>query len=158
VPIDKTELRRVMGHFATGVSVITTRDEEGKPFGLTANALTSVSLVPPLILVCVDKSADTYPYFDRSKVFAVNILSDGQEGLSRRFATSGIEKFEGVGFRRNAMGCAVLDDAVGHIDCRIVQSIDAGDHTIYLGTVESAEANEVPPLLFFRGGYRKLAE
>ena len=147
-----------MGHFATGVTVITTRDENGKPFGLTANALTSVSLVPPLILVCVDKSADCYPYFERSKVFTVNILSDGQEGLSRRFATSGIEKFEGVGFHRNALGCAILDDAVGHIACRVIQSIDAGDHTIYLGSVEAAGANEVPPLLFFRGGYRKLAE
>src|SRR5437773_10721166 len=90
-----------MGHFATGVTVITTCDEAGKPFGLTANAVTSVSLVPPLILVCVDKSADTYPYFDRSKVFAVNVLSSEQEGLSRRFAISGGEKFEGVGYHKN---------------------------------------------------------
>jgi 3-hydroxy-9,10-secoandrosta-1,3,5(10)-triene-9,17-dione monooxygenase reductase component len=146
-----------MGHFATGVTVITTRDEDGKPFGLTANAVTSVSLVPPLILICVDKSADTYPYFDRAKVFAVNILSDTQEALSRRFATSGIEKFEGIGFHRNEMGCAILDDAVGHLDCRIVHSFDAGDHTIYMGEVVSADANDVPPLLFYRGGYRKLA-
>ena len=155
--IDKSELRRVMGHFATGVTVITTRDENGRPFGLTANAVTSVSLTPPLILVCVDKTADTYPYFDRSKVFTVNILSDGQEGISRRFATTGIEKFEGVGYHRTETGCAVLDDAVGHLDCRIIDSYDAGDHTIYMGEVLSADANDVPPLLFFRGGYRKLA-
>jgi flavin reductase (DIM6/NTAB) family NADH-FMN oxidoreductase RutF len=157
VAIDKSELRRVMGHFATGVTVITTRDENGRPFGLTANAVTSVSLTPPLILVCVDKTADTYPYFDRSKVFTVNILSDGQEGISRRFATTGIEKFEGVGYHRTETGCAVLDDAVGHLDCRIIDSYDAGDHTIYMGEVLSADANDVPPLLFFRGGYRKLA-
>ncbi len=157
VAIDTSELRRVMGHFATGVTVITTRDEDGKPFGLTANAVTSVSLVPPLLLICVDKSADTYPYFDRSGVFAVNILADNQEALSRRFATSGIEKFEGIGFQRSAMGCAILDDAVGHLDCRIVQSFDAGDHTIYMGEIDTADANDVPPLLFFRGGYRKLA-
>ena len=155
--IDKSELRRVMGHFATGVTVITTRDENGRPFGLTANAVTSVSLTPPLILVCVDKTADTYPYFDRSKVFTVNILSDTQEGISRRFATTGIEKFEGVGYHRTETGCAVLDDAVGHLDCRIIDSYDAGDHTIYMGEVLSADANDVPPLLFFRGGYRKLA-
>ena len=155
--IDKSELRRVMGHFATGVTVITTRDENGRPFGLTANAVTSVSLTPPLILVCVDKTADTYPYFERSKVFAVNILSDTQEGVSRRFATTGIEKFEGIGYHRTETGCAVLDDAVGHMDCRIVDSYDAGDHTIYMGEVLSADANDVPPLLFFRGGYRKLA-
>jgi flavin-dependent trigonelline monooxygenase, reductase component len=157
VAIDKSELRRVMGHFATGVTVITTRDENGRPFGLTANAVTSVSLTPPLILVCVDKTADTYPYFERSKVFTVNILSDTQEGVSRRFATTGIEKFEGIGYHRTETGCAVLDDAVGHIDCRIVDSYDAGDHTIYMGEVLSADANDVPPLLFYRGGYRKLA-
>ena len=157
MPVEKNELRRVMGHFATGVSVITTCDEQARPFGLTANAVTSVSLVPPLILICVDKSADTYPYFDRSKVFCVNILSSEQETISRRFATSGIEKFEGIGYRKNELGCAVLDDAVGHIDCRIVQSHDAGDHTIYVGEVEFADAEEVPPLVFFRGGYRKLA-
>jgi flavin reductase (DIM6/NTAB) family NADH-FMN oxidoreductase RutF len=157
VPIDKTELRRVMGHFATGVTVITTRDEQGKPYGLTANAVTSVSLVPPLVLICVDKKADTYPFFDRAKAFAVNILSEDQEALSRRFATSGIEKFEGIGFHKNAMGCAILDDAVGHLDCRIVQSFEAGDHTIYVGEVDTADADDVPPLLFFRGGYRKLA-
>ena len=157
MPIDQSELRRIMGHFATGVTVITTRDEDGHPFGLTANAVTSVSLVPPLILACVDKSADTYPYFDRSKVFAVNILSGEQEGLSRRFAISGGEKFEGVGYHKNEQGCAILDDAVGHIDCRIVQSFDSGDHTIYIGEVLSGEAGEMPPLLFYRGGYRKLA-
>jgi flavin reductase (DIM6/NTAB) family NADH-FMN oxidoreductase RutF len=157
VPVDKNELRRVMGHFATGVTVITTCDEGGNPFGLTANAVSSVSLVPPLILVCVDKKADTYPYFERSKVFVVNILSDVQEAISRRFATSGIEKFEGIGYHKNESGCAVLEDAVGHIDCRIVQTHDAGDHTIYVGEVEAVDASDVPPLLFFRGGYRKLA-
>lgn len=146
-----------MGHFATGVTVITTRDEEGQPFGLTANAVSSVSLEPPLILICVDKKADTYPYFDRSKVFSINILSEGQETISRRFATSGGEKFEGIGYRKNELGCALLDDAVGHIDCKIVATYDAGDHTIYLGAVEAADACETPPLLFVRGGYRKLA-
>jgi flavin reductase (DIM6/NTAB) family NADH-FMN oxidoreductase RutF len=157
VAVDKNELRRVMGHFATGVTVITTCDEAGNPYGLTANAVASVSLVPPLILICVDKSADTYPYFERSKTFVVNILSDSQESISRRFATSGIEKFEGIGYHKNEASCAVLDDAVGHIDCRIVQAHDAGDHTIYIGEVEAVDANDVPPLLFFRGGYRKLA-
>ena len=157
MPIDKNELRRVMGHFATGVTVITTRDEDGHPFGLTANAVTSVSLIPPLILICVDKTCDTYPYFDRSKVFAVNILADAQEGISRRFATTGVEKFEGIGYHKSETGCAVLDDAVGHMDCRIVATHDAGDHTIYVGEVLAADANDVTPLLFFRGGYRKLA-
>lgn len=154
--IEKNELRRVIGHFATGVTIITTRDEEGHPFGLTANAVTSVSLVPPLILVCVDKKADTYPYFEKSGVFTVNILREDQETISRKFATSGIEKFEGVGYRKNDLGCAVLDDAIGHLDCRIVQAVESGDHSIYVGEVESADATDAPPLLFFRGGYRKI--
>jgi flavin reductase (DIM6/NTAB) family NADH-FMN oxidoreductase RutF len=157
VPIDKNELRRAMGHFATGVTVITTRDEKGQAFGLTANAVSSVSLMPPLILICVDKGADTYPYFARSKVFTVNILSEEQEAISRRFATSGIEKFEGIGYHRNELDCVVLEDAVGHLDCRIVDSLEAGDHTIYVGEVDAVGLAEVPPLLFFRGGYRKLA-
>src|SRR5438132_10198795 len=100
-----------MGHFATGVTVITTRDEDGSPFGLTANAVSSVSLVPPLILICVDKQADTYPYFAKSKVFIVNILSEDQERISRRFATSGIEKFDGIGYRKSELGCVILEDA-----------------------------------------------
>lgn len=157
MPIGKSELRRVMGHFTTGVTVITTRDQQGRPFGLTANAVTSVSLTPPLILICVDKAAETYPYFDRSKVFCVNILSEGQEAISRRFATTGVEKFEGIGYRKNELGCAILDGAVGHLDCRVVQSHDGGDHTIYVGEVEAAVAEDVPPLIFFRGGYRNLA-
>lgn len=156
MPIEKNELRRVIGHFATGVTIITTRDEEGHPFGLTANAVTSVSLVPPLILVCVDKKADTYPYFEKSGVFTVNILREDQETLSRKFATSGIEKFDGVGYRKNDLGCAVLDDAIGHLDCRIVQAVESGDHSIYVGEVESADATDAAPLLFFRGGYRKI--
>jgi flavin reductase (DIM6/NTAB) family NADH-FMN oxidoreductase RutF len=87
--IDKAELRRIMGHFATGVTVITTRNDRGEPVGLTANAVTSVSLNPPLILICVDKGAECYPWFAHSKVFVVNILSEEQESLSRKFATRG---------------------------------------------------------------------
>ena len=154
--VEKNDLRRVMGHFATGVTVVTTRDRLGKHFGLTANSVTSVSLEPPLILVCVDKAADCYACFDESKAFAVNILSEEQQELSRRFATKGAGKFEGVKYREAATGCAILDDGVGYLDCRVVLSYEGGDHTIYLGEVQAAEASETAPLLFFRGGYRKL--
>jgi flavin reductase (DIM6/NTAB) family NADH-FMN oxidoreductase RutF len=154
---DKSEFRRLMGQFATGVTVITTRDPSGQPFGLTANAFSSVSLEPPLVLVCVDKKADCYACFDQSGSFTVNILSDGQESLSRKFSTKGVDKFDGVGFRSGGNGCAVLEDATAHFECRIVQAVDAGDHTIYVGEVEAGEASDAAPLLFFRGGYRKLA-
>lgn len=155
--VDKSELRRLMGHFATGVTVITTRSRDGEPFGLTANAVASVSLAPPLILVCVDKTAECYPRFEESTVFVVNVLSEDQESISRRFSTRGIAKFDGIGYRTGASGCAILEDAVAHVECRIVQTHDAGDHTIYVGEVEGGDAQELPPLLFYRGGYRKLA-
>jgi flavin reductase (DIM6/NTAB) family NADH-FMN oxidoreductase RutF len=157
MPLDKSEFRRVLGHFATGVTIITTLDREQRPFGMTANAVTSLSLVPPLLLVCVDKAADCYACFDDSKAFTVNVLAEDQEALSRRFATKGIEKFEGVGYRPGRNGCAILEDAVAYMECRVTRAIDGGDHTIYLGEVETADATELPPLLFFRGGYRKLA-
>lgn len=154
--MDKSELRRVMGHFATGVTVITTRRDDGEIMGLTANAVTSVSLEPPLVLICVDKGADCYGCFGESRVFTINILAQDQEDVSRKFATKGAVKFEGIGYRRNDLGCAILDDAVGYVDCRVVQEIDAGDHTIYIGEVDSGDAEERPPLLFFRGGYRRI--
>ena len=155
--LDKSEFRRLLGHFATGVTVITTLDENKKPFGMTANAVTSLSLVPPLLLVCVDKSADCYTCFEGSKVFTVNVLAESQEAISRKFATKGIEKFEGVGYRAGKNGCPVLEDAIAHMECRVTKAIDGGDHTIYLGEVDAGDAAEVAPLLFFRGGYRKLA-
>ena len=105
--IDARELRNVMGHFATGVTIITTKDVAGKPFGLTANAFSSLSLDPPLLLICVDKKVDCYACFEDSKVFAVNFLSEGQDHLSTRFATKGIEKFEGVSYQAGRIrGCA----------------------------------------------------
>src|SRR6185295_209597 len=97
--IEKTEFRRVLGHFAAGVTVITTIGDDGKPYGLTATAFTSVSLDPPLVLVCVDKRAESHPHFHTSRVFAVNFLAADQQELSRRFAVSGGEKFSAVSVR-----------------------------------------------------------
>src|SRR5580700_9179907 len=109
--IEKNELRRVMGHFATGVTVITSLRTSGELHGLTANAFTSVSLIPPLALVCVDKKAESYPCFEESKVFTVNVLASDQEALSRRFAVSGGQKFEGVSYKIGANGAPILDGA-----------------------------------------------
>ncbi len=158
MPIEKSELRRVMGHFATGVTVITTFRKSGELHGLTANAFSSVSLVPPLILICIDKKAESYPCFEESRVFTVNILASGQEDLSRRFAVSGGAKFEGVSYRPGANGAPILSGALAYLECNLAGSMDAGDHTIYLGEIEQAEANDVAPLLFFRGGYRAIGD
>jgi flavin reductase (DIM6/NTAB) family NADH-FMN oxidoreductase RutF len=158
MPIDKNELRRIMGHFATGVTVITTISSEGAPYGLTANAFMSVSLEPPLLLISVDRKAESYPFFEQSKVFTINILRDDQEGLSRRFAVSGGNKFEGVAYHRGANNVPILEDTLAHIECRLNVAYDGGDHTLYLGEILEAETREGKPLLFYRGGYRAFAE
>jgi len=156
--VDQLEFRRVMGHFATGVTVVTSHDGAGKLGGLTANAVASVSLDPPLLLVCVDKKSDSYPLFDASRSFAVNILANQQETLSRRFAKSGGDKFTGVGYRIGVTGCPILTDTIAFLDCRVRYTFEAGDHTIYVGeAVEIAVGSDAEPLLYFRGGYRNLS-
>jgi len=158
MPIDKTELRRVMGHFPTGVTVVTTISKAGKLYGLTANSFTSVSLVPPLLLVCVDKRAESYPCFEESKCFTVNFLAEDQEDLSRRFATTGVDKFEGVGYRMGANQAPILNGVLAYLECKVVGAYEGGDHTIYVGEIEQADTREAKPLLFYRGGYRSLAD
>ncbi len=156
--IDPRELRNVYGAFATGVTIITTKDTNGKPFGLTANSYTSLSLDPPLVLVCVDKKVDCYACFEQSKVFAVNFLAEGQDQLSTRFATKGIEKFEGVAIREGSIGVPLLEGTIGYIECTLVNGFEGGDHTIYVGEVQAASASGERPLLFFKGKYRKLPQ
>ncbi|MEE8110894.1 MAG: flavin reductase family protein [bacterium] len=151
------DLRRAMGLFATGVTVVTVLDDEGTPKGFTVNSLTSVSLDPPLVLVCVDLSADVYPCFRRDRAFAVNILSEDQEKISRTFASKIEEKFEEVSCRPGKLGPPLLDGCIGHLECRIIQDYPGGDHTIFVGQVEASEsAGDGNPLLFYGGKYAKL--
>ncbi len=156
MPIDQKQLRHVMGHFATGVTVITTRDLDGKPYGFTANAVCSVSLTPPLLLVCVDKGAESHPALERSRLFAVNVLALGHEETSRRFAVSGGDKFVDVPHRSGVTGAPILDGVLAVVECRVVAVHEGGDHTIYVGEVANLESAEGDPLLFFRGQYRRL--
>jgi len=155
---EPSELRKVMGCFATGVTIITTRDQSGKPYGLTANAVTSLSLTPPLLLICVDRKAETYPHFFDSKTFVLNILAEDQEAISRRFATTGGDKFRGLEFELGRLGTPILPGTLGHVECRIIDTLEGGDHVIHIGEVEHAEARDGRPLLFFRGSYRHLTE
>jgi len=157
MPIEKAEFRRVLGHFAAGVTVVTTVGSDGAPYGLTATAFTSVSLDPPLVLVCVDKRSESLPHIHASKAFAVNFLAADQEDLSRRFATTGGEKFEGLDLGRAASGAPILAAALGYVDCRVVNSIEAGDHFVFLGQVDAADVRAATPLLYFAGAYRQLA-
>ncbi len=151
------ELRRVMGHFATGVTIITTKGSDGTPYGLTANAVSSLSLTPPLLLICVDKKAETFPHFHHSKRFNVNVLADDQHELSTRFAKSGGEKFAGVVHHLDAHGVPILGGIIAHLECTLVETFAGGDHVIHIGHVEHATAAAGQPLLFFQGKYRQLA-
>lgn len=147
-----------MGRFVTGVAVITVRSGAGEPFGTTVNALTSLSLEPARLLVCLDQASETLAVLRGSKRFGVNILAEGQEGLSARFAgRGGSHKFSGVAFDWSAAGLPRLEGTVAHIDCEVESLLDAGDHVIVIGRgVGGGEAVDIEPLVYFRGGYRVL--
>jgi flavin reductase (DIM6/NTAB) family NADH-FMN oxidoreductase RutF len=154
--IDEARFRQALGHFASGVTVVTT-EFEGTPYGLTVSAFSSLSLRPPLVLICIDKGVGTHDAIAQAGRFAVNVLSQDQEAVSRQFATRGPEKFAGMALTRGALRLPLLDGALARIECSLHATLDGGDHTIYVGLVEHAEINEGPPLLYFRGGYRQLA-
>ena len=152
------EFRRTLGCFATGVTVITAMDDEGKPRGLTANAFSSLSLEPTLILVCVDHRSDTFPVIGQAEAFAVNILGEEQREISQRFARKGEDKFDGIGFHPGETGAPVIDGSLAVIECLRHEAYEAGDHTIFIGNVQHIEHGPGKPLLFFRGNYASLPE
>jgi flavin reductase (DIM6/NTAB) family NADH-FMN oxidoreductase RutF len=155
--LDPDTFRSVLGRFASGITVVTTRDADGRDAGLTVSAFCSVSLHPPLIQVTVDQSASVHPVLAASTHFGVSILASEQEALSRRFSTvESMHRFEGIGFSRGESGVVLLDDALAHLECRHVASHPAGDHTMFVGEVERASARGARPLLYYRGGYAQL--
>lgn len=155
--VSKEQFRRWLGSFAAGVTVVTTRSDQGRPYGLTATAFTSVSLEPPLVLVCVDKKSESYPHFLTSRVFAVNFLAANQESYARHFAVSGGDKFQSIAWTEGPSGAPLLEERLGFVDCRVEQVVDAGDHTILIGRVLAGDAaDEKRPLLYFRGGYYQI--
>ena len=151
------DFRRVLGHFATGVTILTTTDAEERPTGLTVSAFCSVSLDPPQILVCVDHKSQSYPALRDGSCFAVNILSTDHESVSRRFATTRLDKFDGVPWSRGTLGAPLIDGALAQLECRTVSRHVEGDHTILVGRVEEARNADGEPLLYFRGKYGRLA-
>jgi flavin reductase (DIM6/NTAB) family NADH-FMN oxidoreductase RutF len=150
---DGRDLRRAFGNFATGVTIVTTLDAQGKPCGFTANSFTSVSIDPPLLLVSIAKSAFGCEVFTASKGFAVNILARDQRELSNRFAAAGADKFAGLDWQGKQSGSPLIDGVVAWFDCSHHQQVDAGDHIILIGRVLDYAYNTHTPLGFCRGAY-----
>lgn len=154
--IGADEFRRVLGHFATGVTIITTCDGDRKPTGLTVSAFCSLSLDPPLVLACVDHKSQSYPALRDSRRFAVNVLTTAQQDVSRRFATTRTDKFDGVSYRLGPLGSPLIEGALAHLECVTVVAHVEGDHTIFVGRVEHGAVSDGEPLLYCRGKYCRL--
>ena len=157
--LDVTQYRNIIGQFATGVTVVTTA-VDGRLHGMTANAITSVSLNPLLLLVCVDKEAHTHDHLSKAGSFTVNILAEDQQAVSVTFAASSEPeegRLQGVKYRLGANGAPIIEGCLSHIECVVTEHTDGGDHTVFIGRVLAAERyREAPPLLFYQGQYRKL--
>ena len=154
--VSPDEFRNLLGRFPSGVTVVTTTGQDGSDQAMTVSAFCSVSLEPPLVLICIEKTASAYQALMASSGFVVNVLSANQEQLARRFSIIDIDRFEGVGYSRSSKGFAILDDVLGVIECNRVSSHEAGDHTIIVGEVEAGRAENGKPLLYYRGGYAQL--
>ena len=151
--IDTDLFRRVMGSFASGVTIVTTLDETGEPRGFTASGMSSLSLNPRLLLVCVNTTSATLAAIQARGGFVVNILTDAQRELAQRFASRLEGKFAGVAWQPGSTGDPVLTGALAHAECRIYRIYEGGDHVIILGEVVAAAAGDAVPLLYFRGRY-----
>jgi flavin reductase (DIM6/NTAB) family NADH-FMN oxidoreductase RutF len=157
--VTKEDLKKVMGSFAAGVTVVTTLDADGKSVGLTATAFSSLSMAPPLCLVCVHRQGASHDALVASGRFAVNLLGADQVELSNRFASRSDDKFAGVAHRKgDATGCALLDNALATMECELVDVLPGGDHSIFVGKLVAVSVAEGRPLLYWRGGYRQLAD
>ena len=153
MPVEKAEFRQALGHFAAAVTVVTLVRDDDSPAGITVTAFSSLSLEPPLVLVCIDKRAKLHDQFQIDRSFAVNILSEEQEAVSRTFAQSEQDPFKEVGYTPGTMGAPLIQDSICSIECRVVDLLPGGDHTIIVGEVEGTRIREAKPLVYFRSGY-----
>jgi flavin reductase (DIM6/NTAB) family NADH-FMN oxidoreductase RutF/DNA-binding FadR family transcriptional regulator len=147
--------RDVVGRFASGVTVITTH-HDGVDFGMTASAMCSLSLEPPMVLVCVNRRAGTRSAVSNSGAFGVNILHEDQADLAVRFATPQHDKFAGIEYARGDLGCPRLDGVLAWLECEVVEDVEGGTHSVFIGRVHAAEGREGDPLAYFRGQFGRL--
>ena len=157
--IDADTFRSVLGRFASGVTIVTTRDADGDDHGMTVSAFCSLSLDPPIVLLCVDHAAAMHAMLRDHPRIGISILSSTQETYSRRFADNSLdrgERFDGIAYGRGASGVVLLDGALAHLECTVTEHHDAGDHMVLFAAVERATPLDGRPLLYFRGGYAQL--
>lgn len=157
MPTDTTELRKCLGQFATGVTVVTCTSAEGQACGITANSFSSVSLEPPLVLWNIAKTSGSLEAYLEAKHFAFNILSAEQEGISAHFAQSDHTLFDGIAHDVSDQGVPLLPDTLACIECRTHEIHDCGDHYIIIGEIERYRHSDKQPLLFFNSGYATIA-
>ena len=155
MPVDAATFRAVLGRFASGVTIVTLRDGD-RDAGMTVSAFCSISLEPPLVLASISETAEMRGAIERVDLIGVSILAQEQEAISRRFAEYEGDRFEGIGLVRGATGVALIDGAIAHAECRIVQRHVAGDHLIVIAEVDNATTFDERPLLYYRGGYAGL--
>jgi flavin reductase (DIM6/NTAB) family NADH-FMN oxidoreductase RutF len=157
MPVSGDDFRSALARWGSGVAIVTSA-AGGRIHGMTVSAFSSVSLDPPLVLVCADKASNTLGLIHEGQIFAVNILCAGQRDLSNKFASKKDEhlRFEGVAWRAGLTGAPILEGALAALDCRVVAAHDAGDHVIYVGRVEAVEMSHGEPLVYFGGAYRGL--
>lgn len=157
MPVSPDEFRRALSRFASGVTVVTAIGDDGKPHGITVSAFSSLSLEPPLVIICIDRRASLHAHLHTNGHFAVNVLSDAQQHVSEMFASREPDRFDLVPNRPGKTGPPLLDGALAWIECRIVNLFPGGDHTIVVGEVEASGVGEGRPLVYYRGDYHRLA-
>jgi flavin reductase (DIM6/NTAB) family NADH-FMN oxidoreductase RutF len=152
--ISSEEFKAVMTKHAAGVTVVTTVGPDGRLHGLTATSFTSLSMTPPLCLVCVDKKTGSHEPLTRGRLFAVNVLSDQQEAVSNTFASRREDKFEQVPHQKGpATGCPVLTEALAWMECEVTDIVPGGDHDIFIGMIKKIQINQGKPLVYWHGAY-----
>ncbi len=154
--IDDARFKQAMAQFTSGVTVVTT-EHDGKPYGLTVASFASLSLHPPLVLVCIEKSVKSHDALAAAGKFGVSILARDQTDVSGRFASKVDDKFAGIDVRRGELGVPLIAGAICTLECSVQAQLPGGDHTIFVGEVVDAQVSDDPPLVYFRSGYRELA-
>jgi flavin reductase (DIM6/NTAB) family NADH-FMN oxidoreductase RutF len=157
-PVSPDDFRRACGRFATGVCVATVLDDQGSPHGLTVSSFTSVSLDPPLVLICLGHAVTVIDFFRSAKYFGINVLREEQQHLSERFARKGMDRFNGLPWDKGQSGVPLLPGALAAIECEVDQRVTSGDHDIFVGRMVRMSVQEGTPLIHFSGYYRTLSE